>query len=145
MSYYEYIKRRIRHSSMTRLLLEILAKVGFNLRPFVLFRESDSGKIVLDPGPDYGNVEMRYLDRDEIHFLTPFSRHPGRNVPESTLYERLEAGNRCIALFLDGDYRSPELQGLLGQLTSDYQWFAPGRFLWQEHVDALSSQPQRGL
>jgi len=103
MSYYEYIKRRIRHSSVTRLVLEILAKIGFNLRPFVLFRESDEGNEIPNLGLATDNAEMRYLHHGDMHLLAPFSRHPGRNVPESTLYERLEAGNRCIALFLDGE------------------------------------------
>jgi hypothetical protein len=102
MSYYDYIKRRIRHSGVTRLTLEALAKAGINLRPFVLFRESDS-TVELNPDPGSSNIEIRYIDRNDLHLFSPFSQVPGRDIPKSSLLARLEAGNRCIALFLDGE------------------------------------------
>jgi GNAT superfamily N-acetyltransferase len=103
MSYYEYVKRRIQYSSVTRLVLEILAKVGLNLRPFVLFRESNTGNDISNTKPDIESIEIRYLEREDMHLLTPFSRHPGRDVPKSTLDDRLNSGNRCAALFIDNE------------------------------------------
>ena len=103
LSYYEYTRRRIRHSGITRLVLEAFAKIGFNLRPFVLFRESGFGNVPPAPNTGFEEAEIRYLGADDMHLLTPFSQYPGRSFTRHTLLARIEAGNRCIALFLDGE------------------------------------------
>lgn len=106
MSHYEYFKRRIRHSGFTRLFLEMLDKIGVRIRGFILYREFDHPAEPLDSGPELENAEMRFLGADDVELLAPFSRHPGRDIPQSAMHDRLKAGNQCMALFLGGELAS---------------------------------------
>jgi hypothetical protein len=104
MSYFEYIRRRIRHSGFIRLLLEVLAKVGINLRPFVVMREGVSYNMNTPriPDPDFEAIEIRYLEAADMPALASLSDLPGRSITESELQKRLRAGNKCAALTVDG-------------------------------------------
>lgn len=105
MSYYQYIRRRIRHSGFTRLLLEVLAKIGINLRPFVLLQEGvfDGPAVPLTLRPGFENLEIRYLESADMSALAELSNLPGRSITEEELRERLRAGNKCAALTLNGE------------------------------------------
>lgn len=50
--------------------------------------------------------------------------------------------DRAHALFLGGREDRPEFQHLLSRLISDYNWFAPARFLIQEYRDTVSMIPK---
>lgn len=103
MSYFNYLKRRIRHSGFTRLILEILAKAGINLRPFVLLRESIFEVKPRPPEPEFADAETRYLDEADMPAIASLSDLPGRSVTEDELRDRLLAGNKCIGLTLNGE------------------------------------------
>lgn len=103
MSYSEYIMRRIRHSGLTRLLLEVLAKTGINLRPFVLLREGVFDNTPREPGPEFEVAEITYLEAADMPALASLSDLPGRSITEDELQERLRVGNKCAALTLNGE------------------------------------------
>lgn len=127
MSYYAYIRRRIRHSGFTRLLLEILAKIGINLRPFVLLREGVFENTSRDFGNRFESAEITYLEAEDMPALASLADLPGRSVTEDELQERLRAGNKCRALTLNGelaafswcDYEKCSFQGYPFSLKSN--------------------------
>ncbi|MGD2129436.1 MAG: hypothetical protein PVG42_03380 [Lysobacterales bacterium] len=87
------------------MLLEVLAKIGINLRPFVVLREgifdhTDTPRI---PDPDFEAVEIKYLEAADMRVLASLSDLPGRSITEGELQKRLRAGNKCAALTLDGE------------------------------------------
>jgi hypothetical protein len=103
MSYSAYIGRRLRHSGLIRLMLEVLAKVGFNLRPFVLFREG-----IFDPTPQdliagLEGYEVKYLDANDMTSIADLAELPGRNISGNDLRQRFLAGNKCIAVTKNGE------------------------------------------
>lgn len=99
MSYSSYIVRRLRYSGLTRLVLEVFAKFGFNLRPFVLFREGLFNLTSEDPVPGLDGYEMKYLGAEDMTTIAALAGQPGRNIPEDDLHQRLLAGNSCLAAF----------------------------------------------
>jgi len=103
MFYRQYIGRRLRHSGLTRLLLEILAKAGFNLRPFVLFREGLFDNYPHDPGAGFEGYEMKYLDAGDMASIAALAELPGRDISENDLQQRLLGGNKCIAFTKNGE------------------------------------------
>ena len=103
MSYSAYIRRRLRYSGLTRLLLEALAKVGCNLRPFVLFREGIFDSTVEDLVAGFVGYEMKYLDVDDMAAIAALAKLPGRNISENDLERRLQVGNKCLALTKNGE------------------------------------------
>ena len=103
MSYYQYIRRRIRHSGWTRLLLEVLAKTGIELRPFVLLQERQFENGPGLPDQAFSGAEIGYLEAADMPAIASLSDLPGRSITEADLRRRLEAGNQCIALTLDGE------------------------------------------
>jgi len=103
MSYYEYIRRRVRHSGFTRLLLEFLAKIGINLRPFILLREGVFDNAPGNIGPEFKAAEITFLEAADMPALASLADLPGRSVTEDALQQRLRAGNKCAALTLNGE------------------------------------------
>jgi len=103
MSYSEYISRRLRFSGISRLLLEALAKVGVNIRPFVLFREGIFDNAPEDPGAGFDCYEMKYLGAGEMAAIAALAELPGRGISENDLQQRLLAGNKCIAFTMNGE------------------------------------------
>lgn len=103
MSYGEYIGRRIRYSGFTRLLLEVLAKVGINLRPFVLFHEGMFNPAPQFPAAGFEGYEMIYLDANDMTPIAELAELPGRDITENDLRQRLLDGNKCIAFTKNGE------------------------------------------
>lgn len=103
MSYSAYIGRRLRYSGLNRLLLEALAKVGGNFRPFVLFRESVFDSTVEDLVAEFDGYETKYLDADDMAPIAALAELPGRDISENDLRQRLQAGNKCLAVINNGE------------------------------------------
>jgi hypothetical protein len=103
MSYSEYIGRRIRYSGFSRLLLEVLAKLGISLRPFVLFREGIFDSDPRVPDARFKGYEKSYLDSSDMASIAALAELPGRDISENDLQQRLQAGNKCIAITKDGE------------------------------------------
>lgn len=103
MSYTKYIGRRIRYSGFSRLLLEVLAKFGFYLRPFVLFREGIFDATSRVPDSAFKGYEKKYLDSNDMASIAALAKLPGREISGSDLEQRLKAGNKCIAVLKDDE------------------------------------------
>lgn len=98
MSYVAYIARRLRYNGITRIGLEVLARLGFNLRPFVLFREGlfDSAPETLADG--LNGYETKYLGPEDMGPIAALAKLPGRSISADELQRRFAAGNRCLAV-----------------------------------------------
>ncbi len=50
--------------------------------------------------------------------------------------------DRAHALFLGGQYQTPEFRNLLSKLEQKYPWYGPGRFLRNEYLSTMAAEPR---
>jgi len=103
MSYSAYIRRRLRYSGLIRLLLEVWAKVGINIRPFLLYREGIFDDTLENLFAEFESYETKFLNAASMAPIAALAELPGRNISGQDLQQRIHMGNKCFAITKNGE------------------------------------------
>ena len=98
--YIHHLRRKVRYSGLTRLVVDGCGWLGISVMPLYVFREGLGLLGEQDFDARLAGYAVEHLGPEAMGELVVI---PGRNVPEAELQGRLEAGSRCVGVRRGGE------------------------------------------
>lgn len=100
ISYLQSIKAKLKYSGIVRLFLDAFGRIGVQITPYYIVMEGLFEDLKPYLGTGFEAYDVGFLGHDDMQAIAAI---PGRNISEVELIERLENGNLCFGLKLNGD------------------------------------------
>jgi hypothetical protein len=100
MSYWKNIRIKLQFGGFTRVFFDGLSRIGIRISPYYIVLEGLFNKLYPSLETGFEEYDTGFLGPEDIKAIAAI---PKRNIDEKVFIERLEKGNLCFGIKLNGE------------------------------------------